>query len=307
MKDSLQHISVLKNEVLEYVIHKDTKTVFDGTLGLGGHALSILEAYPNITEYVATDLDKQHLTFAKNRLKDYEQKTKLHLGNFATISQHISDKNQRPLSILLDLGLCSNQLDQADKGFSFSADGPLKMAFSGEKSADFFINNASEKEITKALYEYGEIKHAPKIAQKICKTREENPIKTTFQLRDIINAVTHAEKQRKTLTTAFQAIRIQVNDELTVLKTTLSDLLELMKSGDTAGIITYHSLEDRIVKKAFKTASTPITTSDNFSLHSIVKEAEFVLSPKKPIIPSEQEITENPRARSAKLRIIQKR
>jgi len=303
MTDSLHHIPVLSEEVLSELIDETTQSVFDGTLGLGGHAELTLSKYSQLKNYIATDLDQQHLDFATNRLKSFGAKAHLHQGSFSTIGTHVTCDTERPLSILLDLGLCSNQIDTPEKGFSFKYDGPLKMSFAGETAAEDFLNEAEKEKLTKVFYEYGEIKHAPKIADAIIEAR---PLKTTEQLKTVIESVTHPPLQKKTLVLAFQAIRIEVNNELTVLEKTLDDAFELMKPNDKLGVISYHSLEDRIVKKKFSRATKPLTQSDDFSLHSVVKEADFRLQTKKPITPSIQEIESNPRARSAKFRIIQK-
>lgn len=303
--ENATHIPVLKDEILEHLYSSDTKSVFDGTFGLGGHAKATLKKYPNIETYYATDLDAQHLTEGKRRLKDFESKLSLHNKNFAELGEILADA-KKPLSILLDLGICSNHVDDAEKGFSFSADGPLKMSFAGDNAAEEFLNDAHEMEIKEAFRNFGEMQNAGQISKEIAKYREEQPITRTGELKELIEKHTHPLKRKKALTQAFQAIRMAVNEELKVIEVAIKAAFSVMQSGDKLGIITYHSLEDRLVKKMFKDFISPITQADSFSLHSIVKEAEGSLINKKPIIPSEQELSANPRSRSAKLRIIQK-
>lgn len=302
-----KHISVLRNEVLNELVTSETKSVFDGTLGLGGHAEFILTTYPNIESYIATDLDAQHLEIATKTLSKFSEKTTLYHESFSEIDALITQTTPRPLSILLDLGLCSNHVDDPEKGFSFVQEGPLKMSFDGSDKAEIFLNTASKEDIQMVFREYGELKNAPKLARGIVGHRQKKLFTTTTDLKTVLEKHTHPKDQKKTLTLAFQAIRIHVNDEIEVLKDTLEKALNLMKPNDKLGIISYHSLEDRIVKKRFSVAAKPLTQSDNFSLHSVVKEAEFFLPIKKPLVPSPEEISANPRARSAKLRILQKK
>ncbi len=310
----LFHDPVLSQEVLSELVSAETRTIFDGTLGLGGHAELILNNFPNIALYIATDLDSQHLEFAKKRLQKFKNKTRFFRGNFSNLVSILAEnKPEHPLVILLDLGLCSNQVDDAEKGFAFSVDGPLKMSFAGNNGAEKLINSASAHELSKILKEYGEEPLAVKIANQIVKSRcapqgggEISPIKTTQELREIVEKSVHPQNRKKTLVRVFQAIRIAVNDELNVLKKTIDDAFGIMQNGDRLGIIAYHSLEDRIVKNKFKQASQPKTAETEFSLHDIVEDAHFRLLTKKPIKPSAEEISRNPRSRSATLRIIEK-
>jgi len=303
----LSHESVLRDEVLNDLVTPETVTVFDGTLGLGGHAESILSKYPNIMTYIATDLDSQHLTFATERLAPFADRFDPHHGSFSMVGELI-EKADRPLVVLLDLGLCSNQLDDAEKGFAFAADGPLTMAFddSREGAAGEILNTASERELTQIFRDYGEEPSAYKIARKIVAVRAETPFETTAQLREAVESAVHVTVRKKSLVRVFQALRIAVNDELTILQTTLNSAVAKMQASDRIGVISYHSLEDRIVKKIFATAAQPQTEETPFSLHTEVEPACFRILTKKPIVPTTEEITRNPRARSAKLRILEK-
>ncbi len=306
---NLFHEPVLKKEILALLFSDEIRTVFDGTVGLGGHGEALLTAFPAITKYIACDLDKEHLVFAEKRLSQWGTKTEFHHSNFSAIKKIIQENDiERPLAILLDLGLCSHHVDNAEKGFSFEKDGPLKMAFDGESNQDCakILNSATEQELSRILHEYGEEPLARKLARKIVETREHKPFETTFDLRALIEENTIPQNRKKTLMRVFQGLRIAVNDELDVLKQTLEDALEIMQSGDRMGVISYHSLEDRIVKKFVVTNAKPETIETELSLHTEVAPAKIELLSRKPIIPSEEEIKTNSRARSAKLRLFTK-
>ena len=304
----LFHESVLKKEVIEELVTLETRVFFDGTLGLGGHGEAVLEKFPNIERYIATDLDKQHLEFAKNRLKKFKEKLFFHHQNFSEFSTIFQqDRPEEGIaSILLDLGLCSNQIDDPGKGFSFMADGPLKMAFDGSDRAEILLNTITEKELTRIFRDFGELKRSPLLARKIIEVRKEKGLKTTGELRAVIEKHTHPLERKKTLTQAFQAIRIEANQELEHLQKFLEGALPLLKTGDRLGIMSYHSLEDRYVKNTFAQASKPETAETQFSLHTEVAPAQFKLLTRKPITPSEEELERNPRSRSVKFRILEK-
>ena len=282
--------------------------VLDGTMGLGGHAAGILSKFTGIEKYIGCDLDVQHLRFAEERLVDWKQKLVLKNKNFSSIKSIVEEVGiDRPFVILLDLGLCSNQLDDAEKGFSFAADGPLCMSFDGDGTkCENLINQGTEAELTKIFREYGEEPLAHKISKKIIEARTHHPITTTGQLKAAIMDYVHPKNTKKTLTRIFQALRIAINDELFHLGKVLDDGFAVMQPGDRIGIISYHSLEDRIVKKFFKEKSIPITEITVLSLHTEVSPAQAKILTKKAITPTAQEIAENPRSRSAKLRILEK-
>lgn len=307
--ETLFHEPVLKKEILAFLIFENARTIFDGTLGLGGHAEAILKQFPRISHYVACDLDQRHLAFARKRLKKWHQKAFFYHANFSEIKKIVQELDiPHPLVILLDLGLCSVHVDDPERGFSFSEEGPLNMAFdssSGRSCADI-LNTASERELIQILRDYGEEPRALKLAQKIIARRQEKPFEMTSDLRQVIEENAHPRDQKKTLMRVFQAFRIAVNDELDVLRHTLEKAIETMRSGDRMGVISYHSLEDRIVKQFFVLQSRPETEETEFSRHSVVAPAKAKLLTKKPIVPSEEEISQNPRARSARLRILEK-
>jgi 16S rRNA (cytosine1402-N4)-methyltransferase len=306
---SLFHESVLKKEVCQNLLTPQTRAVFDGTLGLGGHAEMILSHFPSIEFYAGTDLDPQHLKFAQQRLQPWKEKLHLFRQNFSTLGPLLTKTEvPRPLVILLDLGLCSNQLDDPKKGFSFRAEGPLNMSFSpeNEESAEHLLNQSSLSTLIQIFREFGEEPRSEKIARAIESRRSEKPIKTTQELRNIIESVTHQKEHKKTLMRIFQSLRIATNQELQHLEKTLNDSLQVMQAGDRIGVMSFHSLEDRLVKQFFKKNATPQTRPSDFSLHEIVRPAKLKLYTKKPIVPSTEEISHNPRSRSVKFRIAEK-
>ncbi len=305
----LVHVSVLKKEIFNSLITSEIKTVFDGTLGLGGHAELILSQFPQIDCYIGVDLDLQHLTFARKRLNKWKEKTVFFNKNFSeiiSIIQEVSPK--RPMAILLDLGLCSNQIDDVNKGFSFRNDGPLDMSFGIENkgACKDLLDKSSSRELCQIFREYGEEPLAYKLSNKIIENRKHNSINTTGDLRDLISENVSQKDLKKTLMRVFQALRIATNDELGHLRDVLEGALNIMESGDKIGIMSFHSLEDRIVKNFFKKNSKPITRESKFSLHEVVSPAILKLLTKKPIVPTQEEIEKNPRSRSVKFRIAKK-
>lgn len=308
LQDS-SHESVLKKEVLNIFMTSNIKTVFDGTLGLGGHAQAILEKFPQIEKYVGTDLDIQHLNFTKKRLKQWENKVFLRHDNFSSIKKIEQEIGfPRPLAVLLDLGICSNQVDDPEKGFSFMKDGPLNMSFDQKNSSSCYeiVNEQPEKALSFIFKTYGEEPSHHKIAKRIVEFRNQDPIKTTGELRSIIEKSVHPKVLKKTLMRVFQALRIATNNELDHLKKALKETMELLISGDRLGVMTFHSLEDRMVKQFFKKQTTPETEETVFSLHTEVKPPQARILTKKPIQPTEEEVSQNPRSRSVKFRIIEK-
>jgi len=309
MSEKLFHVPVLKDEILALLFFDEVRTVFDGTLGLGGHAEAILSQFPQITQYVACDLDSQHLEFSKKRLEKWDEKITFQHTNFSHIREILEQLQiDRPLAILLDLGICSNHVDDPAKGFSFEKDGPLSMAFddSREGAAAKFLNAGREGHISEILKTYGDEPRAKFFARKIVQAREEKQFETTKDLRELIEKNAPPHQRKKTLMRIFQALRIVVNDELTVLQETLQSAFEILESGDRIGVISYHSLEDRIVKQCFSTVSRPTTEETDLSLHTVVAEPTFRLLTRKPIAPGQSELLRNPRSRSARFRVLEK-
>lgn len=303
------HDPVMPQETLEYVMTPEMGFIFDGTLGLGGHALNCFQNRLNLQKYIATDLDQQHLTYAADRLSEYQDKLALYNSNFSDLADHIPSQRTAPLALLLDLGICSNHVDDAQKGFAHSQNGPLHMAFDTETSdnAEQFLHQADEAKLKQVFYEFGEEKSAPRIARAIIERRQNGKMHTTDDLRIAIESSVHPKDRSKALTRVFQAIRMQVNQELPHLEKTLKTALNIMQPEDRLGVITYHSLEDRLVKDTFKRWSKPVTAPGKYSNHEIIEPAQGELVSKKPILPSSEEIKKNPRARSAKYRIFIKK
>lgn len=302
----LVHHPVLLQETLDYLNLQPGDRVVDGTLGLGGHALEILNriAPPKSKikgYYYGFDLDTDNLDFAKQRLSDFPSQTTFFHSNFAHCHHRLQsvgvDQVQR---ILLDLGLSSPHIDQPDRGFSFQQEGPLDMRFDrsdDSTTAADILNHASEHELRRILYEYGEERYAPKLARMILDQRKQQPFGTTQQVMSLLETLMKSPGDRRRMASrVFQALRIAVNDELSVLAQAIPSLLSLLAPGGRMVVISYHSLEDRIVKRAFKLAAH----------HEKGIDPLFELLTKKPIEPSPQELLSNPRSRSAKLRAIEK-
>lgn len=306
---ALYHQSVLAQEVLDLLLNDDTKAFFDGTLGLGGHTGLVLESFPNIQKALGTDLDVQHLDQARVNLQAFGDRFIGVESNFSAVGDLMALHNlPRPVCILLDLGVCSNHLDDVTKGFSFQADGPLHMAFSVNETenCEQLVNQESETSLRDIMRQYGEEPAAAKIARRINEYRQHQPIKTTGQLREIVEKSVHPKDRKKALTRVFQAFRIATNDELGSLAQALESALKVMGPGDRIGVMSYHSLEDRVVKRFFRDHSRPITEANDFSLHAEVAPAQLKLITRKAIEASPEEIEHNPRSRSVKFRIAEK-
>ncbi|MFH1533939.1 MAG: 16S rRNA (cytosine(1402)-N(4))-methyltransferase RsmH [Nitrospirota bacterium] len=319
----MEHVSVLKNDVQKYLNLKGGEVVVDATLGLGGHAAEILRSIGEKGRLIAFEQDERNLEEAKKRLKNYEKQIDFIHDNFRHLKSRITGRHaaKRSVStnqemqidaILFDLGLSSPHVDDASRGFSFSKEGPLDMRFDpqGELTAEIVINTYSEEELTKIFFEYGEEKMSRKAAREICSRRNDKKFSTTTEFGEFLEAILPRKRSKKAskthpATKIFQALRIEVNDELNVLKETLEQSMEVLKIGGRVVIISYHSLEDRIVKKFFKELEKPPATEEQ-SIYQTFGDPIVKKLTKKPVIPTDQEITENPRSRSAKLRAYEK-
>ena len=305
------HHPVLLQETLEYLNPQPGDQVVDGTLGLGGHALEILKriAPPRSKvkgHYYGFDLDLDNLAIAQQRLSDFSssfsQATFFH-SNFAHCHHRLQSVGVDHVErILLDLGLSSPHVDQPERGFSYLTEGPLDMRFdrSSDRSqtAADVLNHTSESELRRILYEYGEERYAPKIASMVVKRRKLQPFVTTTHVMELLGELMKSPGDRRRMASrVFQALRIAVNDELQTLEQSLPLLLAQLSPGGRMVVITFHSLEDRIVKRAFKAAAMAGQT---------VATDDFHLLTKKPIEPSPEELISNPRSRSAKLRAIER-
>lgn len=301
------HVSVLLKETVDGAF-TDPKGVYaDLTTGGGGHSLELAKRLDG-GRLICFDQDAQALAAAGERLKGYP--VTFVKRNFCELAEALEELGIDSLDgIIADLGVSSHQLDTAERGFSFHNDAPLDMRMSGEGfSARDLVNEYSEEDISRILFAYGEEKFARKIASGIVRARLKAPIETTGELADIIkNSVPAAYRREKNpCRKSFQAIRIEVNKELDVLETALSVGFEKLKVGGRMSVITFHSLEDRIVKTRFKEFCTGCTCPPEFPVCVCGKQPRGELVGKKPVTASEEELAANPRSRSAKLRVIEK-
>jgi 16S rRNA (cytosine1402-N4)-methyltransferase len=284
----MSHIPVLLEEVIEHLASCHLETVLDGTCGAGGHARAILESHPEIVQYIACDQDEEALLLAKASLEPFLQKASFYHTSFLSPPSSPAKFD----AILLDLGVSSMQLDTPKRGFSFMREGPLDMRMNADAplSADEIVNRWDRASLERLFREYGEERGARKAAEAIVMARSRRPFQTTLELAEVIARVLPRRGRMHPATLVFQALRIAVNRELEVLREAIPLLAERLAPRGRFLVITFHSLEDRIVKEAFRT----LVATERFS---------FVF--KKPLAPSHREVVQNPRARSAKLRAIE--
>ena len=308
---AFHHISVLLNECIEGLNIRPDGIYVDGTLGGAGHSFQIAARLKD-GKLIGIDRDQVALKAAGERLSVYGERVQLVHSNFCHMAQVLKELNIQGVDgILLDLGVSSPQLDDGQRGFSYMVDAPLDMRMNSADSlsAHTVVNTWSQEELKRILYNYGEERYAPQIAAAICRKRAEKPIETTLELVEIIkNAMPPAalrEKQHPAKR-SFQAIRIAVNDELGAVEQIMADAVELLNPGGRLCIITFHSLEDRIVKLGMQDAARGCTCPPNFPVCVCGKKPKVKLITKKPIVASDEELEENPRSRSAKLRICEK-
>lgn len=306
-----KHISVLYEETLNSLNIKDGGIYVDGTLGGGGHSKGILERGKNV-RLIGIDRDIEAIGAAKERLKGYEDNITLVNDNFSNIKQILKElKIDKIDGAVLDLGVSSYQLDNAERGFSYMHDARLDMRMNpnDELSAYEVVNGYSKESLTKIFYEYGEEKWSARVAEFIIEKREKKPVETTLELVEIIKAAipkkvrvegSHPAKR------IFQAIRIEVNNELGILKDTISDIVEVLNPGGRIAVITFHSLEDRIIKKAFIDLAMGCECPKTFPVCVCNRQPIVKIIAKKPILPTTKEENENPRSKSAKLRVAEK-
>lgn len=306
--NKLPHTSVLLNEVVEGFRSVSIKVFVDGTLGIGGHAQAILESHPEIELFLGIDQDPLALEMAQKRLQHWGSKVQFHQDNFSHFDRYLN--KLKPNGILVDLGVSSMQLDLPERGFSFSKEGPLDMRMdpNGILTAAEIVNTWPESDIGKIIRDFGEEKKWRAATRAIVEARCQQPIMTTTELANILRSVLpyNPKKGINPLTLVFQALRISVNKELEVLEYFMSKALDHLAPTGRMGVISFHSLEDRIVKNAMRFAA-----DDKWDTHGIGgmfldKEPTVKVLTRKPIIPTEEEVTANPRSRSAKLRIVEK-
>ena len=305
------HVSVLLDECIEGLNIKPDGIYVDGTLGGAGHS-SRIAARLTTGRLIGIDRDPVALKAAAERLKPFEDRVTLVHSNFCEIRQVLADLNIPGVDgILLDLGVSSPQLDDGARGFSYMADAPLDMRMNNEDvlTAHTVVNAWPQEELKRILYNYGEERYAPQIAAAICRRRAEKPIETTLELVEVIRSAMPPAALREKQHPAkrsFQAIRIAVNDELGSVEKVMQDAIPALNPGGRLAVITFHSLEDRIVKVGMADAAKGCTCPPNFPVCVCGNKPKVKIISRKPIVSGEEELQRNPRARSAKLRICEK-
>ena len=305
------HVSVLLEECIEALSIKPDGIYVDGTLGGAGHS-SRIAAELTTGRLIGIDRDPVALEAAGERLKPFADRVTLVHSNFDEMDTVLKDLGISGVDgILMDLGVSSPQLDDGKRGFSYMADAPLDMRMNSEDTLDArqIVNGWSYEELKRILYDYGEERYAPRIAAAICKRREEAPIETTLELVDIIRGAMPAAALREKQHPAkrsFQAIRIAVNDELGAVRQGMEAAIDHLKPGGRLAVITFHSLEDRIVKNVFQDAAKGCTCPPSFPVCVCGHKPKIKILTKKPIIATREEVEENPRSRSAKLRVAER-
>lgn len=309
-----KHITVLLNEAVDGLNIKPDGTYVDCTLGGGGHSGLILSKLSGNGKLYSFDQDITAINFNKGKFKEENELGKINFikSNFRNISEELNKRNISGVDgILYDLGVSSPQFDNADRGFSYNYDAPLDMRMDQSQSltARDVVNDWSYEQLVRIFFRYGEEKFAKSIARRIEKVRQQTPIETTGQLVDLIKEAIPAKARRKgghPAKKTFQAIRIAVNDELGALEESLEQALDLLNPGGRISVITFQSLEDRLVKVMFKQKTSLPELPPGLPVIPDSQKVEYKLITRKPIVPSEDEITHNNRAHSAKLRIIEK-
>ena len=307
-----EHVSVLLNECIEGLAIKPEGTYVDGTLGGAGHAGVVCSHLTENGYFIGIDQDKNALAVSAERLKGVRPKVSIVNSNFERVEKVLDELEIEGIDgMLIDLGVSSHQLDEPSRGFSYMHDAPLDMRMDqdGTYTAYEVVNDMSEQELFHIIKDYGEERWAKRVAQFIAEVRKDKPIETTYELVDVIKKAIPQGARKDGPHPAkrtFQAIRIAVNRELEIIEPTIQSIVRKLNSGGRLCIITFHSLEDRIVKHAFRNLENPCTCAPHAPICICGKKPLVKVITRKPILPSEEEIETNPRSRSAKLRIIEK-
>lgn len=311
MSEALSHVPVMLDDVLDYISPQDGEVYVDGTFGAGGYTKAILDAAD--CTVIALDRDVSAQKFAERLQDEYKGRFIFRKAQFGDMRNVLSEIDISSVDgIVLDIGVSSMQLGEAERGFSFRYDGPLDMRMdqeSGSTAADL-IESLEEKELAKIIWEYGEERHSRKIARKICQVRENSQIRTTYMLADIVRSCVpgRAKPGLDKATKTFQALRIAVNDELGQLHSVLDASLDVLKEGGRLVVVSFHSLEDRIVKQFIRSQTQkPSSPSRYMPETQDSDQPDFVSLTKKAAMPRESEVGNNPRARSARLRAMRKK
>lgn len=306
------HIPVMLSECLEGLNIKPNGIYVDGTVGGAGHSIEIVKRLTDGGKLICVDKDEEALAAAGKRLENFKNQITFIHDDYKNLVADLKNLGiDRVDGILLDLGVSSYQLDNSERGFSYMKDAPLDMRMDRSQSVTAYdvVNGMSTEELTKILFDYGEEKLARRIAENIVRERSKKPVKTTLELSKIVEDSYPAKTRWKfghPAKRTFQAIRIQVNEELTRLGEAITDMTRTLNKGGRMAVITFHSLEDRIVKSAFKELNIECTCPPDFPVCVCGKVKEVELVNKKPIEASEEELAVNSRSQSAKLRIVEK-
>ena len=310
---NFQHTSVLLEETIANLKIKPDGTYVDGTLGGAGHASEVCKRLSATGRFIGIDQDDAAIAAAGERLREFGERVTIIRSNYCNMVSRLQERGILGVDgILLDLVVSSYQLDTAERGFTYREDAPLDMRMDqrAELSAYDVVNGYSEEQLVRILRDYGEERFARNIARNICTARQEEPIRTTGELTEIIKRSIPA-KIRATgghpAKRTFQAIRIEVNQELTVLEESLDGMIDLLNDGGRLCVITFHSLEDRIVKNIFRKNEHPCTCPPDFPVCVCGKKSKGTVITRKPILPGEEEMTVNPRSKSAKLRVFERK
>jgi 16S rRNA (cytosine1402-N4)-methyltransferase len=309
---NFKHKSVLLDETIEMLNIKPNGIYVDGTLGGGGHSLEICKRLGSNGRLIGIDQDEAAIIAGNERLKDYKDKITIVRSNYSDMKQVLHNLNVEKVDgILLDLGVSSYQLDTPERGFSYRENAPLDMRMDtrNDKTAKDIVNGYSEFDLYRIIRDYGEDKFAKNIAKHIVRVREEKPIETTDELTEAIKAAIPMKIRMNTGHPAkktFQAIRIELNRELEVLSKSLDDMIEMLNEDGRICIITFHSLEDRIVKSSFRKNEDPCTCPPNFPVCVCGNKSKGKVITRKPLVPTEEEIVDNKRAKSSKLRVFER-
>lgn len=303
------HTPVLLSETLHYLKIQSAGIYIDGTVGGGGHAEEILHRLTAKGKLICIDADEDAIQFAKKRLGRFGEQVTLVHENFHNLKEILRSLNVEAIDgLLLDLGVSSAQLENPSRGFGYLRDGRLDMRMDQRQTLDawFVVNRYPEKDLAEIFWKFGEERHARAIAKRVISARRNQPIETTGELMEIVQSVARGRHLVKSLARVFQAIRIEVNRELENLKKALKDGTECLRDGGRIVVISYHSLEDRIVKNFFREEAAETIPSGNRLLPEHVKQPRLKVLTKKPVVPRREEIQRNPRARSAKLRAAER-
>jgi 16S rRNA (cytosine1402-N4)-methyltransferase len=310
--EDFHHISVMPDEVLDALKPHSGGLYVDGTVGGAGHSGLILAASSPDGRLIGFDRDAEAIAVATARLAPFGERARLFQRNFASFAATMAEAGVDAIDgFVLDLGVSSHQLDRQERGFSFMQDAPLDMRMdrsSGESAADL-VNTLSEQELFRIISQYGEERWAKRVASFIVQARDERPIETTFELVDVIKGAIPKAKWEERLhpaTRTFQALRIAVNEELKSLELGLAGLLKLLRKGGRGAVISFHSLEDRIVKESFRDAARGCTCPKGLPGCVCGRVPEFKVITGKPLRATDEEVAQNPRSRSARLRVIEK-